>query len=103
MSAAPRLCVRCNQPLGEGLFCQFDGVYVLDPEGTVVMAGRGERLLSWLVSGLIFIFTLGIGIPAFLEIKRCQAVARPDACRRIIHCPIKKAHFIRPILVILPG
>jgi len=61
MSAAARVCVRCKQPLGEGLFCQFDGVYVLDPEGTVVMAGRGERLLSWLVSGLIFIFTLGIG------------------------------------------
>jgi len=61
MSAAARLCVRCQQPLGEGLFCQFDGVYVLDTEGTVVMAGRGDRLISWLVSGLIMIFTLGIG------------------------------------------
>ena len=61
MSTAARLCVRCQQPLGEGLFCQYDGTYVLDPEGTVVMAGRGERLLSWLVSGLIVIFTLGIG------------------------------------------
>jgi uncharacterized RDD family membrane protein YckC len=61
MSATPRLCVKCKQPLGEGLFCQFDGTYVLDPEGTVVMAGRGERLLGWLVSGLILIFTLGIG------------------------------------------
>ena len=48
MSAAARLCVRCKQPLGEGLFCQFDGTYVLDPEGTVVMAGRGERLLALL-------------------------------------------------------
>ena len=61
MSAGVRLCVRCQQPLGEGLFCQFDGTYVLDPEGTIVMAGRGERLLSWFVSGLIFFFTLGIG------------------------------------------
>jgi uncharacterized RDD family membrane protein YckC len=61
MSATARLCVKCQQPLGEGLFCQFDGVYVLDPEGTVVMAGRGDRLISWLVSGLILIFTLGIG------------------------------------------
>ena len=61
MSTAARLCVRCQQPLGQGLFCQYDGTYVLDPEGTVVMAGRGERLLSWLVSGLIVIFTLGIG------------------------------------------
>jgi len=61
MSATARLCVRCKQPLGEGLFCQFDGAYVLDPEGTVVMAGRGERLLGWLVNGLILFFTLGIG------------------------------------------
>jgi len=61
MSAAARLCVRCHQPPGEGLFCQYDGTYVLDPEGTIVMAGRGERLLSWFVSGLIFFFTLGIG------------------------------------------
>jgi uncharacterized RDD family membrane protein YckC len=61
MSAAARLCVRCKQPLGEGLFCQFDGTYVLDPEGTVVMAGRGERLLGWFVSGLILFLTLGIG------------------------------------------
>jgi hypothetical protein len=61
MSAAARLCVRCQQPLGEGLFCQYDGTYVLDPEGTVVMASRGERLISWLVSGLTFFFTLGIG------------------------------------------
>ena len=61
MSTAARLCVRCERPLGEGLFCQFDGTYVLDPEGTVVMAGRGERLLAWFVSGLILIFTLVIG------------------------------------------
>jgi uncharacterized RDD family membrane protein YckC len=61
MSASARLCVRCKQPLAEGLFCQFDGVYVLDPEGTVVMAGRGERLLAWLVNLLIGLFTLFIG------------------------------------------
>ena len=61
MSTAARLCVRCQQPLGQGLFCQYDGTFVLDPEGTVVMAGRGERLLSWLVSALILIFTLFIG------------------------------------------
>jgi len=61
MSTAARLCVRCQQPLGQGLFCQFDGTYVLDPEGTVVMAGRGERLLAWFVSGLILLLTLGIG------------------------------------------
>jgi uncharacterized RDD family membrane protein YckC len=60
-AAAVRLCIKCQRPLGEGLFCQYDGTFVLDPEGTVVMAGRGERLLAWLVSGLILIFTLFIG------------------------------------------
>src|SRR3990170_1877842 len=61
MTAAVPQCVRCQRPLGEGLFCQYDGTFVLDPEGSVVMAGRGERLLAWLVSGLILIFTLVIG------------------------------------------
>ncbi len=60
-SAAVPQCVRCQRPLGEGLFCQYDGSFVLDPEGTVVMAARGERLLAWLVSGLVLIFTLFIG------------------------------------------
>jgi uncharacterized RDD family membrane protein YckC len=61
MSATAHVCVRCHRPIEEGLFCQYDGTFVLDPEGTVVMAGRGERLLSWLVSALILIFTLFIG------------------------------------------
>ncbi|HEU4759506.1 MAG TPA: RDD family protein [Dehalococcoidia bacterium] len=61
MTAVPRPCARCQQPLGEGLFCQYCGTFVLDTEGTVVMAGRGERLLAWLISGLILIFTLFIG------------------------------------------
>ena len=61
MSTASHVCVRCQRPLGEGLFCQYDGTFVLDREGTVVMAGRGERLLAWLVSGLILTFTLFIG------------------------------------------
>jgi uncharacterized RDD family membrane protein YckC len=61
MAAATRNCVRCQRPLGEGLFCQYDGTFILDPEGTVVMAGRGERILSWLVNILLFILTLGVG------------------------------------------
>jgi uncharacterized RDD family membrane protein YckC len=61
MTASTGACLRCGRPLTEGLFCQYDGTFVLDPEGTVVMASRGERLLSWLVSGLIFVLTLGIG------------------------------------------
>jgi len=61
MTANAATCLRCHRPLGEGLFCQYDGTFVLDPEGTVVMASRGERLLAWLVSGLILVFTLFIG------------------------------------------
>ena len=45
-AAAPRACMRCNQPLTDALFCQFCGTFVLDPEGTVIMAGRGHRLLG---------------------------------------------------------
>ncbi len=61
MTVNTATCLRCNRPLGEGLFCQYDGTFALDPEGTVVMAGRGERLLAWLLSGLILVFTLFIG------------------------------------------
>ena len=61
MTSVNRSCLRCNQPLREGLFCYYCGTFVLDPDGTVVLAGRGERILAWFVSGLILIFTLGIG------------------------------------------
>lgn len=61
MTAVLPICIRCNRPVTEGLFCQYDGTFILDPEGTVVMASRGERLLAWLVSGLILVFTLLIG------------------------------------------
>jgi uncharacterized RDD family membrane protein YckC len=61
LTPAATTCLRCGRPVGEGLFCHFDGTFVLDPEGTVVMAGRGERVIAWLVSGLIFVFTLAIG------------------------------------------
>lgn len=61
MSAASRTCVRFQRPLGEGLFCQYDGAFCLDAEGTVVMASRGERILAWFVNALIAIFTLLIG------------------------------------------
>jgi uncharacterized RDD family membrane protein YckC len=61
MSTATPTCIRCQRPLIAGLFCQYDGTFVLDSEGTVVMAGRGERVLAWLVSGLILVFTLFIG------------------------------------------
>jgi uncharacterized RDD family membrane protein YckC len=61
MTTNTSVCLRCQRPLGEGLFCEYDGTFALDPDATVVMAGRGERLLAWLVNGLIFVFTLFIG------------------------------------------
>jgi hypothetical protein len=61
MSATTHVCVRCQRPLGEGLFCKYDGTFVLDREGTVIMAGRGARRLAWGISGLILVFTLFIG------------------------------------------
>jgi len=54
-------CIKCGRPLGDAMFCQFDGTYVLDPEGTVVMGGRGERILASLLNSVFFIVTLGIG------------------------------------------
>ncbi len=86
MSTAAHVCVRCQRPLGEGLFCKYDGTFVLDPEGTIVMAGRGERLLAWFVSGLILIFTLFIGwlIWWFIVAPRGQNPGKAVAGIRVI-------------------
>jgi uncharacterized RDD family membrane protein YckC len=56
-----RVCPRCNRPAYEGLFCQFDGVFLLDQEGTVVMATRLSRLGASIVNALLMFFTLFIG------------------------------------------
>jgi len=47
--------------VGDGLFCQQCGAFGLDAEGTVQLAGRGARILSWLVNGVLALVTLGIG------------------------------------------
>ena len=60
-STAARNCVRGHPLIGDGLFCQSCGAFQLDSEGTVTMAGRGERLLSWFVNTLLVILTLVIG------------------------------------------
>jgi uncharacterized RDD family membrane protein YckC len=57
----PRECPRCHRPATEGLFCQYDGVFLLDSEGTVVMATRLSRIGSWLVNLLLIFLTLFIG------------------------------------------
>ena len=58
---AARQCVRGHPLIGDGLFCQSCGAFQLDREGTVTMASRWERLLSWFVNLVILIVTLVIG------------------------------------------
>jgi uncharacterized RDD family membrane protein YckC len=59
---AARQCVRGHPLVGDSLFfCQGCGAFQLDQAGTVEMAGRGDRLLSWFVNALIVFFTLFIG------------------------------------------
>ncbi len=54
-------CPGCKRQLLPGLFCQYCGVFVLDPKGTVVMASKASRLGAWIVNILLFILTLGVG------------------------------------------
>ena len=61
MTTAARECPRCHRPAYEGLFCQYDGTFLLDQEGTVVMATRMSRIGSWLVNLILVFLTLFIG------------------------------------------
>ena len=54
-------CRSCGQPIGPGLFCPYCGVFVLDPQGTTIMASRLSRLGSWIVNALLLVLTLVIG------------------------------------------
>src|SRR5687767_11925736 len=60
-TASARQCVLGHPLIGDGLFCQSCGAFQLDPDGSVVMAGRGERVLAWFVNLVIAIVTLFIG------------------------------------------
>lgn len=59
--APARECPRCHRPAYEGLFCQFDGTFLLDQEGTVVMATRLSRIGAAIVNALLVFLTLFIG------------------------------------------
>ncbi|SRR2546425_3727536 len=56
-----RNCVRGHPLIGDGLFCQACGAFQLDPEGTVAVGGRGERILAWFLNLIISLLTLFIG------------------------------------------
>jgi uncharacterized RDD family membrane protein YckC len=47
--------------LAPSLFCVFCGTFVLDPQGTTVMASRLSRLGASIVNSLLVFITLGIG------------------------------------------
>ncbi|MEX1254104.1 MAG: RDD family protein [Dehalococcoidia bacterium] len=59
--AAMNECLSCKRDRGPGRFCQFCGVFALDPEGTVVMASRLSRLGAAIVNVVLMFLTLFIG------------------------------------------
>ncbi|MEO8456513.1 MAG: RDD family protein [Chloroflexota bacterium] len=67
MSTAPATapaieCPVCHRPAqGGSLFCQYDGTFLLDQEGTVVMATRLSRVGSAIVNAILVFLTLFIG------------------------------------------
>lgn len=61
MSAAARQCINGHPFSPDSLFCQYCGVFILDPEGTVIVGGRGQRLVAWLLNAVLLILTLVIG------------------------------------------
>ncbi len=85
--AGSALCRNCNQPLGPGLFCQYCGVFILDPRGTVVMASRMSRLGAAIVNALLMIFTLFIGwvIWWFIVAPRGQNPGKAVVGLRVIY------------------
>jgi uncharacterized RDD family membrane protein YckC len=86
MTAAARECIHCHRPLGDGLFCPYCGTFVLDPEGTVVMASRGSRLGAYIVNAILFLLTLGIGwiIWWFIVAQRGQNPGKAVVGLRVI-------------------
>lgn len=102
-------CLSCHRPLGEGLFCQYCGVFVLDPQGTTVMASRLSRLGAWIVNALIMIFTLFIGwvIWWFIVAPRGQNPGKAVVGLRVIRTDGRAVDtgwmFVRGLLGIVLG
>ncbi len=61
VAAGQRECASCHRQFSGSLFCPYCGTFILDREGTVVVASRLERLGSWFISGILVFLTLGIG------------------------------------------
>lgn len=108
MSAATE-CLSCKRPLTPGLFCQYCGVFVLDPQGTVVMASRLSRLGSYVVNLLLIVLTLVIGwiIWWFMVAPRGQNPGKAVVGLRVIRADGRAADtgwmFVRGLLGLVCG
>ncbi len=102
--ASATQCLVCRRPLGPGLFCEYCGAFVLDTKGTVVMASRVSRLGAWIVNGLLFLLTLGIGwiIWWFVVAPRGQNPGKAVVGLRVIRADGRAAYtgwmFVRGLL-----
>lgn len=107
-SASPE-CISCRRPLPPGLFCPYCGVFVLDPQGTVVMAGRLSRLGAAIVNVLLQILTLYIGwvIWWFIVAPRGQNPGKALVGLRVIRADGRAAGtgdmFVRGLVGIVLG
>lgn len=106
---ASRECISCRRPLEPGLFCAYCGAFVLDPQGTVVMASRLSRLGAAIVNVLLQILTLYIGwvIWWFIVAPRGQNPGKAVVGLRVIKTDGQAARtgemFVRGLVGILLG
>jgi len=102
-------CISCGQPVPPGLFCPYCGVFVLDPQGTVVMASRISRLGAAIVNVLLQFLTLYIGwvIWWFIVAPRGQNPGKAVVGLRVIKTDGQAARtgdmFVRGLVGILLG
>jgi uncharacterized RDD family membrane protein YckC len=102
-------CISCRRAPGPGLFCDYCGVFVLDPQGTVVMASRLSRLGSHIVNVLLTFLTLGIGwiIWWFIVAPRGQNPGKAVVGLRVIKTDGRAARtgdmFVRGLVGIVLG
>jgi uncharacterized RDD family membrane protein YckC len=91
------------------LFCSYCGVFVLDPQGTVVMASRLARLGAYIVNALLMILTLFVGwiIWWFIVAPRGQNPGKAVVGLRVIKTDGRAAAtgsmFVRGLLGIILG
>ncbi|MBF6599560.1 MAG: RDD family protein [Dehalococcoidia bacterium] len=107
--AATNVCRACGRPLQPGLFCPYDGVFILDPQGTTVMASRISRLGASIVNAILIVLTLGIGwiIWWFIVAPRGQNPGKAVVGLRVIRADGRAVStgwmFVRGLLTFVGG